>query len=98
MKTISTIFFLTFFTITIFAQLESLTLNYDSDKSTLTANHISKLDYLLQNISTDKIQNIKITGHTDTVANLIYNQELSKKRATNVQNYFLSSQNTSHQL
>lgn len=82
--------FLLLFPITIHAQKESLTLNYDSDKSTLIRDHITQLDFFLQNIPFDKIQNIKITGHTDTVANLIYNQELSKRRATKVQNYFLS--------
>ena len=96
MKSFLPLFLLLFFSTIIFGQKESLTLNYDSDKSTLTANHISQLDYLLQNISIDKIKNIKITGHTDTVANLIYNQELSKKRATSVQNYFLSKNVSPH--
>lgn len=90
MKTITALFSLLLFSITILAQKESLILNYDSDKSELTTNHNAQLNFFLKKIPLNKIQNLKITGHTDTISNITYNQILSKKRATNVENYFLS--------
>lgn len=90
MKTITNLIFLFLFSSNLLAQQEFLILNYDSDKSEITATHLSQLESFFEKISLEKIEKINIVGHTDTTANIYYNQNLSKKRATNVQTFFLS--------
>ncbi|MFK8006074.1 MAG: OmpA family protein [Saprospiraceae bacterium] len=90
MKIITNFLFLIIFSSNLFAQQEFLTLNYDSDKSKITARHLSQLESFFKKLSSKKIEKINIVGHTDTTANIYYNQNLSRKRATKVQSFFLS--------
>ncbi|MEL6864134.1 MAG: OmpA family protein [Bacteroidota bacterium] len=73
-----------------YAQSLSLQLNYASDEFELTSVQQMQLDKWLSELAEVAVENIQISGHTDTVANIAYNQILSRKRATGVYEYLKS--------
>ena len=68
-----------------FGRSEEITLYYSSDKFELTTEHIQQLQPLLG------AEWISIVGHTDNDATEDYNQELSRKRAYGVHNFFVEN-------
>ncbi|NJO68927.1 MAG: OmpA family protein [Bacteroidetes bacterium] len=64
---------------------------FEFDKSNLLPDSESDLKRLLEIISTHKNLYFEIHGHTDSVGNATYNQNLSKARATSVMNYLVKT-------
>ena len=63
---------------------------FDFDKAVLKTASYSELDRVLELLKSGSIKNIEITGHTDSVGEDGYNQDLSLRRAKAVYNYFIS--------
>lgn len=63
------------------------TVFFNSDKYNLSYDFKLSLDSLIQKTSDKPITKISIFGHTDSDGNKIYNDSLSKKRASTVSNY-----------
>jgi OOP family OmpA-OmpF porin len=61
---------------------------FDFDKATLKAEGRQQLDELAAKItSNDKIESVRVVGHTDSTGPESYNQQLSLRRATTVRDY-----------
>ena len=60
---------------------------FDSDKYTLRANEIIKLNALTDSIQHLAIDSIRISGNTDNKASNTYNIALSRNRSESVQQY-----------
>jgi OOP family OmpA-OmpF porin len=63
---------------------------FDFDKAVLKTASYAELDRVLELLNSGSIKNIEIAGHTDSIGEDAYNQELSQKRARAVYNYFTS--------
>jgi OOP family OmpA-OmpF porin len=61
---------------------------FDFDKASLKTEGRQQLDDVASKItSNDKIESVRIVGHTDSVGPESYNQQLSLRRATSVRDY-----------
>lgn len=63
---------------------------FDTDSAALKQNAFTELDAFasyLENVADSKVE---VTGHTDTVGNAGYNQQLSERRANAVKDYLIS--------
>ena len=68
--------------------LEARTLYFEFDKSDLTAATKIKLNTLAEGLKSDsQVKEAKIVGYADRIGREHYNDALSQRRATNVQNY-----------
>jgi OmpA-OmpF porin, OOP family len=54
---------------------------FDFDKSNLTAEALQVVQQAVQTARTSGMVRIVVTGHTDTVGSMAYNQRLSERRA-----------------
>lgn len=90
MKQLFLILFILFSYLALTAQEAGEVLFYDSDKSVLTVNQANQLDKLIERFKANQIKKVNIRGYTDTTSNEKHNVELSKYRAVNVKNYFLT--------
>jgi hypothetical protein len=68
----------------------TLTLQFDTDKHSLTAQHRASLDSFLRVASEKPL--LIISGHTDDMGDERYNQSLSSKRAEAVKNFLKETQ------
>lgn len=71
---------------------ETMTLSaaalFGFDKATLTPEGMMQLDDVANKItSNDKVESVRIVGHTDSTGPESYNQQLSLRRATSVRDY-----------
>jgi len=57
---------------------------FDFDKSNLTAEALQVVQQAVQTARTSGMVRIVVTGHTDTVGSIAYNQRLSERRADTV--------------
>lgn len=64
---------------------------FDFDKSELKTASYPELKRILKFLQDEKIQKIRIGGHTDSRGNDAYNQALSKRRANSVYEYFVNN-------
>ena len=62
---------------------------FEFDKYELKAESVSSLKRLVKFLTENPNVNILITGHTDNVGNIAYNQNLSLQRAKSVQDYLV---------
>jgi hypothetical protein len=60
---------------------------FDLAKETLDQKEIHLLDSILNTLHEERDYIVKLVGHTDSIGGLQYNQILSKKRATYIQDY-----------
>lgn len=70
--------------------LNENSINFDFNKSSLTATAKANLDKLVLVFKENPDTDIKIYGHTDNVGNDAYNQTLSSQRAKAVASYLVS--------
>jgi outer membrane protein OmpA-like peptidoglycan-associated protein len=63
---------------------------FDFDKTVLKTASYAELDRVLKLLNDGSVKRIEITGHTDSVGEDSYNQDLSLRRARSVYNYFVS--------
>lgn len=90
MKISSTLFIL-FLSSFVFCQktiTETVLFFHNNDQ--MYASQEEKLDEVFGKIKEKEISNILIVGHTDQGGSILYNQKLSFRRATSVQDYFIS--------
>lgn len=59
------------------------------DRYSLRADAIAKLDHIADLLKSSKCESINITGHTDRIGTLKYNQQLSERRAISARNYLV---------
>jgi OmpA-OmpF porin, OOP family len=57
---------------------------FDFDKSNLTAEATQVVQQAVQTAKTSGMVRVVVTGHTDTVGSMAYNQRLSERRAQSV--------------
>ncbi len=91
-KHLFAIFFLLLFGGSTFAQSDSLVqfeVYFDLDQSRLTKIQKIKVDSILQKAPISIISQIKIYGHTDSLAGVEYNRDLSKRRVLSILQYFV---------
>jgi outer membrane protein OmpA-like peptidoglycan-associated protein len=62
---------------------------FDYDESLLRAEHYDFLDRMIKVIKGHSDLRVKVTGHTDTDGSDAYNDELSKRRAQAIVDYFV---------
>ncbi|MDP4843650.1 MAG: OmpA family protein [Salibacteraceae bacterium] len=93
MKSILQTLIIVFLTInSVFAQeTETEIIYFNSDKFELDDDSRKKLEGISEEIKGKAITGIKIKGHTDNDGSRNYNEILSKKRAMEVQSYFLAN-------
>lgn len=73
-----------------FDQIKRTRLHFITDKAFLTAGAKTRLDTIVQYVQADKSVNaFYVDGHTDNMAERLYNLELSKKRAEVVTEYLI---------
>ena len=61
---------------------------FEKDSYSLSAESITVLDWLIVELKAEEDKGpLSITGHTDTDADSLYNENLSFQRAITVQNY-----------
>ena len=63
--------------------------NFDYDKSRLTANARTVLDFVVEALNASPSLTVEVGGHTDARGSEIYNQQLSQRRAASVRQYLL---------
>ncbi|MCV9388339.1 OmpA family protein [Reichenbachiella ulvae] len=63
---------------------------FDFDQDELKTGSYSELKRIKGLLESGKIGKIEISGHTDSIGDPTYNQQLSKRRANAVYNYFIS--------
>jgi outer membrane protein OmpA-like peptidoglycan-associated protein len=68
-------------------QSDTIKIVFDINKSIIDNNNAKLLDKLINNKA---VTSISIYGYTDFLGDVVYNQELSEKRSTNVFNYLIS--------
>ena len=61
--------------------MKVFTVFFDFDKSNLTAEALQVVQQAVQTARTSGMVRIVVTGHTDTVGSMAYNQRLSERRA-----------------
>ncbi len=61
---------------------------FDFDKDVLKTSSYAELNRILELMQTGKINKIEISGHTDSMGDAAYNQNLSERRAKSVYVYF----------
>jgi outer membrane protein OmpA-like peptidoglycan-associated protein len=66
-------------------------LNYDFDDANFIRDHASSLDSMVTFLKQYPELNVMITAHTDSKGSDRYNQELSKRRAKSIEDYFQKS-------
>jgi outer membrane protein OmpA-like peptidoglycan-associated protein len=64
--------------------------NFDFDKSTLTANAKTILDNVAEELAAYPAIKVEVGGHTDAKGSDEYNQSLSERRAASVMKYLAS--------
>ncbi|WP_109832743.1 OmpA family protein [Reichenbachiella versicolor] len=62
---------------------------FDFDEANLKTSSYAELERILGLLTTQQIENIKISGHTDSVGDDDYNRRLSDRRANAVRQYFI---------
>ena len=70
----------------------SITFNnifFDFDKDELKTSSYPELERILELLNQNKIGKIQISGHTDNMGPEEYNEQLAKRRANSVYNYFV---------
>lgn len=67
--------------------IKNITFGFDSHA--LEKEYLPLLDEIAEYLVNNQMVNVKITGYADSIGNLQYNQDLSKKRANQVYEYFL---------
>lgn len=70
-------------------KVESYQVNFEFDKTELLPEANKVLDDVAETLKRDKNIKIILTGHTDSLGNTRYNQNLSLRRANVVKNYLL---------
>lgn len=81
-----------FLCVSTFAQSDSIfqfEVYFDLDQSRLTNAQKIKVDSILQQAPVSIISQIKIYGHTDSLAGVEYNRDLSKRRVLSILKYFV---------
>jgi len=63
---------------------------FDSGKANLKPKASAALDELVTSLQGMTLDNITVTGHTDSTGSAAYNQRLSEQRATSVKEYLVS--------
>ncbi len=63
---------------------------FDFNKATLKPGAFAELDKVVASIKDKDVQLVLITGHTDRIGSVSYNQKLSERRAAAVKDYFVS--------
>ena len=71
------------------AILETETIHFGFDSSTIATEELAKLDQLVQKIEKTGLIQLRIEGHTDSSGGAGYNEKLSLKRAKSVRDYLL---------
>ncbi len=71
-------------------QQKSLSVFFETDKHELTAEAILQLESFIATIRPDADFDIKLSGHTDDIGNLSYNDALAARRANAVKTYLLN--------
>lgn len=66
-----------------------LEVNFDLDSSTLSRKQKDKVDSLLAIIPIPVYKQIEVYGHTDSLAGIEYNRELSKRRVSSILEYLV---------
>ena len=66
-----------------------LEVNFDLDSSTLSRKQKDKVDSLLAIIPIPVYKQIEVYGHTDSLAGIEYNRELSKRRVSSILQYLV---------
>ncbi len=64
---------------------------FEFNKTLLTTSSYSELRRLVELMKSGEIKKVEVSGHTDSVGDLAYNQNLSERRAQAVVNYMRSS-------
>jgi outer membrane protein OmpA-like peptidoglycan-associated protein len=72
-----------------FSQLR-YTIHFDFDKYSLTSGEKQKLDSFLSGVPKDSIEQVKLSGHCDSIGSNAYNDELSRHRAKTISDYLIS--------
>jgi outer membrane protein OmpA-like peptidoglycan-associated protein len=89
----ATFLFLTFFLPKASAQstdsLVYIECLFELDRFQLSANQRLRIDSLLKKTPVNIIKNIRIYGHTDSLADIEYNRKLSRRRVQSVLKYFV---------
>ncbi len=67
----------------------SWTVRFEFDTDKLTGESMLTLENIIKRLKTDTSQSVHLTGHTDSVGSLDYNQALSMRRANNVKKYMI---------
>ncbi len=91
------IFFLLFFSISLKSRLLAqsndslvyLECRFDLDRYQLSAVQKARIDSILKKTPVNIIKEIKIYGHTDSLADIEYNRKLSRRRVQSVLKYFV---------
>ena len=64
-------------------------LEFDTDNATIQSRYFPVLDKIAFQLNNNQRLRLIVEGHTDDEGNHLYNHQLSKKRAVNVQKYLL---------
>jgi len=73
-----------------YSQSYNANLHFDTDKDDLTEANRLKLDSIVNRLSELRTFQIRLTGHTDSHADSIYNLALSERRSNSVRSYLVS--------
>src|SRR4051812_20533331 len=72
---------------------DTLTVNFDFDKYSLTSGAVSKLDAFADKISQLQVNSIQLSGYCDSKGSNAYNDALSLKRVNTVKAYLRKNKN-----
>ncbi len=64
-------------------------INFEFDSARLTTSSESTLDRIAESLKAQTDFRVEVAGHTDSVGNADYNEELSRQRAESVRQYLL---------
>ena len=63
---------------------------FNFDSSTLNPKFIKELDSIINKLKERKFSSLEVTGHTDNIGSIVYNADLSARRAKTIKEYLIS--------